>query len=233
MAKRLFALLLTAAMIIGMIVMPAAAEKTQTTAPSASYEADVWYEASSAEHLLAYLTNRPSANGKSINSEENKGKTIGIRQQAEVKALYNAYTDTFGAWNLYNILAAINGTAVKRPLKILTLGHSLAVDSGHMLNLVADAEGFSEEMIIGTLCHSGCPLYRHVDDLEGDRIDYQFYLSSSKTPDQPPVILDDFTMKDAIVYDDWDIIVMQRQVCLSLRRMPPSPTVISRRFKIM
>ena len=130
-------------------------------------------------------------------------------QKTGVKEIYALDAQTFYSWDLYNICAEIYGTASERPLKILTLGHSLAVDSGHMINLVAAAEGYSQEMIIGTLYHSGCPLYRHVDNLEGDRIDYQFYLSSSKTPDQPPVILDDFTMKDAITYDDWDIIVMQ------------------------
>jgi len=133
-------------------------------------------------------------------------------QKEGVKTLYKQDPDTFRSWKLYNITADIYGTASERPLKILTLGHSLAVDSGHMINLVAGAEGYSEEMVIGTLYHSGCPLYRHVDNLEGDRIDYQLYISSSKTPDQPPVILDDFTMKDAIVYDDWDIIVMQAGV---------------------
>ena len=38
-------------------------------------------------------------------------------------------------------------------LKVLTLGHSLAVDTGHMLNLVAATEGIGEyeEILIGTL----------------------------------------------------------------------------------
>ncbi|MBR4864518.1 MAG: DUF4886 domain-containing protein [Oscillospiraceae bacterium] len=130
-------------------------------------------------------------------------------QKAGVAELYQLDTETFRCWQLPNMTAEFYGTVSDRPLKVLTLGHSLAVDSNHMLNLVAGAEGYTEEMIVGTLYHSGCPLYRHVDNLEGDRIDYSLYISSSKTPDQPPVILDDVTMKDAIVYDDWDIIVMQ------------------------
>ncbi len=130
-------------------------------------------------------------------------------QKAGVESLYKQDPDTFRSWQLPNMTGEFYGTPAQRPLKVLTLGHSLAVDSGHMLNLVAGTEDYTEEMIVGTLYHSGCPLYRHVDNLEGDRIDYSLYVSSSKTPEQPPVILEDVTMKDAILYADWDIIVMQ------------------------
>lgn len=93
-------------------------------------------------------------------------------------------------------------------LKVLTLGHSLAVDSGHMLNLVAQAEGY-EGLKIGTLYYSGCPLHKHVQFMNGDSSEYQLYVSSTDTPDQPPQILDGVTMEQAILYDYWDVIVMQ------------------------
>ena len=112
-------------------------------------------------------------------------------------------------WKLYNMVADINGTASVRPLKILTLGHSLAVDSGHMLNLVANAEGYDQELVVATLYYSGCALWRHVNYLTNDTPAYSLYLSSTATPNKPPVILKDFTMKDALLYDDWDIIIMQ------------------------
>ena len=57
-------------------------------------------------------------------------------------------------------------------MKILTLGHSLAVDSCHMLNLVAATEGFEGQLDIGTLYHSGCRLSRHAENLEKDAVDY-------------------------------------------------------------
>lgn len=38
---------------------------------------------------------------------------------------------------------------------------------------------------------------------------YKLYLSSTATPGQPPKILDDITMEDAIRHDYWDIIVSQ------------------------
>ena len=57
MKKRVLSLLLTLALVMGMVVLPAAAipEATETR-PSATYEADVWYEANTAEQLLGCPT---------------------------------------------------------------------------------------------------------------------------------------------------------------------------------
>lgn len=96
-------------------------------------------------------------------------------------------------------------------LKVLTLGHSLAVDSCHMLNLVAATEGIGdyEEIVIGTLYYSGCRLSQHVKFLQGNEPVYRLYVSSTKTPDRPPETMENVTMQDAIRFEYWDIIVMQ------------------------
>ena len=133
-------------------------------------------------------------------------------QQASVKKLYNLDATVMESWDLYNITAAINGTVPVRPLKILTLGHSLSLDAAHMLNLVAAAEGYDQEFIIGTLYHSGCKLTEHVEFLQTDATEYGLYISSTLTPDQPPVKQDGVTMKYGIEYADWDIIIMQAGV---------------------
>ena len=52
-------------------------------------------------------------------------------------------------------------------LKVLTLGHSLAVNTGHMLALIAATEGF-ENLVVGTLYYSGCPLSKHVEFAASD-----------------------------------------------------------------
>ena len=93
-------------------------------------------------------------------------------------------------------------------LKVLTLGHSLTVDACHMLNLVANAEGY-ESMLIGTLYYSGCPLYKHVEFLTKDEPAYNLYLSSTDKATVTPVITDGVTMKYALTFDYWDVIVMQ------------------------
>lgn len=95
-----------------------------------------------------------------------------------------------------------------RPLKVLTLGHSLAVDANHMLALVAAAEGYGE-LTVGTLYYSGCPLPKHVDLLKNDAREYSLYLSSTSNVSNPPTIMNDVTMKEALRYQDWDLIVMQ------------------------
>ena len=93
-------------------------------------------------------------------------------------------------------------------LKILTLGHSLAVDCGHMLNRVAAAEGY-DSLKIGTLYYSGCPLPKHVEYLTNNSPEYNLYISESKTPDQPTNITNGVTMEYALRFDYWDIVIMQ------------------------
>lgn len=102
------------------------------------------------------------------------------------------------------------GIPKKDTLKVLTLGHSLAVDSNHMLALVAAAEGYSG-LTVGTLYYSGCPLYKHVEFLTGNMPEYNLYLSNSANP-APPTVLMDVTMYDALRHDNWDVIVIQAGV---------------------
>ena len=92
-------------------------------------------------------------------------------------------------------------------LKVLVLGHSLMVDSGHMLALIAATEGV-ENFTLGTLYYSGCPLYRHVEFLTNDSPAYSLYLSSTDNPKQPPEVMNDVTMGQALRHLDWDVIVM-------------------------
>ena len=95
-------------------------------------------------------------------------------------------------------------------LKVLTLGHSLAVDSNHMINLVAATEGIGEyeELMIGTLYYSGCKLSQHVTFIQTGEAAYNLYMSSTRTPDKKPEILEGFTMQQALTFEYWDIIVM-------------------------
>ena len=106
------------------------------------------------------------------------------------------------------VLAPTQSPEEEKVLKVLTLGHSLAVDAAHMLNLVAHAEGY-KEMRIGTLYYSGCPLHKHVEFLTNDSREYNLYVSSTLTPNEPPQIMNDVTMGEAIKFDYWDIIIMQ------------------------
>lgn len=96
----------------------------------------------------------------------------------------------------------------KDSLKVLVLGHSLMVDSGHMLALISATEGM-ENFTLGTLYYSGCPLYRHVEFLTNDTPAYKLYMSSTNDPNQPPEQIADVTMGQALRYQDWDIVVMQ------------------------
>ena len=101
--------------------------------------------------------------------------------------------------------------AEAKVLKILTLGSSSSVDSNHMINLVAAAEGIGEyeELVIGTLYYSGCKLSEHVQFLTQNSPVYRLYISSTKTPDQPPKTMDDVTMEMALRFDYWDVIFLQ------------------------
>lgn len=95
-----------------------------------------------------------------------------------------------------------------RYLKVLTLGHSLAVDSNHMLCRIADAEGY-KGLKIATLYYSGCYLSQHVQYLKNNEPIYNLYISSTDEPATPPAITNGVTMEYALQLDYWDIIVMQ------------------------
>ena len=92
-------------------------------------------------------------------------------------------------------------------LKVLSLGHSLAVNACFMLNMVAHAEGY-EEMKIGTLYYSGCPLSKHVQYLTNNTPAYTPHVSSTEDPNRPPEQVENMTMHDALKFDYWDVIVM-------------------------
>ena len=93
-------------------------------------------------------------------------------------------------------------------LKVLTLGHSLALDCGHMLTRIVAEEGYSD-LKLGTLYISGCPLHKHVQCLTDNAPEYSLYLSSTAQPEQPPTITNRVTMEYALELEDWDVIVMQ------------------------
>jgi len=95
-----------------------------------------------------------------------------------------------------------------KSLKILTLGHSLALDSGHMLALIAEKEG-GLDLTVGTLYYSGCPLDKHVEFMNSDSTEYKLYISSTETAGQAPKAMQGMTMRRAVTYDRWDIIIMQ------------------------
>ena len=97
----------------------------------------------------------------------------------------------------------------KQVLKVLTLGSSSSVDACHMLNMVAAAEGVEQELIVGTLYYSGCTLAQHVQFYNQNSNVYDLYLSSSKTPEKRPQIIKEVSMRSALGYDYWDIIVLQ------------------------
>jgi hypothetical protein len=94
-------------------------------------------------------------------------------------------------------------------MKVLTLGNSAAVDSNHMINLIAHTEGLEKELVIGTLYYSGCTLAQHVKFMNGNEPVYKLYMSSTATPDQPPEGIEEVTMELALRHDYWDVIVLQ------------------------
>ena len=96
----------------------------------------------------------------------------------------------------------------KTSLKVLTIGHSLAVDSCYMLSLIAAAEGYTE-LTVGTLYYSGCSLSRHVQYMSTDAREYSLYLSNSADVSVVRETMEDVTMKEAVRYTDWDVIVLQ------------------------
>lgn len=127
--------------------------------------------------------------------------------------MYALDETTMENWDLRHITATVKGEPAEeaKVLKVFTFGHSLTTDSCHMLNLVAAAQGMGEydELVVGTLYYSGCKLSKHVELIETGNAEYNFYLSSSKTPEEPPVITKGVSADYGLLYDYWDVIVLQ------------------------
>ena len=45
--------------------------------------------------------------------------------------------------------------------------------------------------------------------MEEDAAEYELHISSSKTPNEPPKVMYQIDMRSAVIYDYWDIVVMQ------------------------
>ena len=91
-------------------------------------------------------------------------------------------------------------------LKVLTLGHSLTVDSGHMINLVAATEGYEGKMVIGTLYYSGCKLNQHYEWWVGNKANYQFYV----TDENGRRGTNNVSLEYCLAQGDWDFISLQQ-----------------------
>ncbi len=145
--------------------------------------------------------------------------------RANLLKIYEKFPSVLNSWdNIPNIKAAYETKLAEekaeflakedKVLKILTLGHSLAVDCGHMLAKVIATEGIPsaygyDEVVVSTLYKSGCTLKEHVNFITNNEASYSLYLSSTKTPDAAPEIIKSVTMDYALGYDYWDIIIMQ------------------------
>lgn len=157
-------------------------------------------------------------NFKDIAMAADEDAVWGIQSADAKKAMgemYRTFKSVMKDWSLSNIVeqaAAIEQAIEDKTLKILTLGHSLALDSGHLLALIADAQGLPEgvdELVVGTLYYSGCELWRHVQYLTNNSPEYDLYISSTKTAQSIPVSTKKITMNYALTYDNWDLVIMQ------------------------
>lgn len=138
-----------------------------------------------------------------------------------LEKLYDAYVTQFPTndWDLFNMDAEKTGTPVTRELKILTIGNSLSVDATRMLAYIAQQEG-SSGIKIGTLYHANCSLQEHADFLTNDKAEYWYYESGFNAESAAtftegslvPKETKSYIGKDAIVAEDWDIIIMQHSV---------------------
>jgi hypothetical protein len=103
---------------------------------------------------------------------------------------------------------ATEDPAEAKALKVLTIGHSLSNDANYMLSMIAAAEGY-EDLTVGYLYYSGCPLNKHVQFMNSNSPEYKLYTSSTATAKEVPATMDNVSMLDGITHDYWDIIILQ------------------------
>ena len=148
----------------------------------------------------------------------------GLDQEAQdrvISQIYDPYIAKFAEndWNLKNMEAEKLGLDANRELKVLTIGNSLSVDAGRMLAYVAQQEG-SQGIKVGTLYKANCSVQEHADFLTNDKPNYWYYESgfdaenagTLTTGSLVPSETKQYVGYNALVAEDWDIIVMQHSV---------------------
>lgn len=159
-------------------------------------------------HLGSYVNLTLKA---AVEYADTKWITLEEAQKEALLSLHKDFETILKGWNVTNLDKAAEEAYQNRSFKVLTLGHSLAVDAGNMLAYVAANEGYAD-ITIATLYYSGCSLQRHVNYLTSGTKPYKFYLSSTADPNVQPTITAEYTMDMALTYTDWDVIIMQNGV---------------------
>lgn len=90
-------------------------------------------------------------------------------------------------------------------MKILTIGNSFSVDATAYLPRMARISGI--DVVCGTLFIGGCSLERHWNNICNDTPDYIFYVNGEPH--------ENYTVERAVLYDNWDIVVLQQASHLS------------------
>lgn len=94
--------------------------------------------------------------------------TLSDTQQSEMNTMFTKFDNVMQSWDIDNIKSHDDGV-----LKILMIGHSLGMDSTYFTPEVFKEES-GQDVVIGTLYHSGCRLNQHVDYLTNNKKEYAY-----------------------------------------------------------
>jgi len=108
-----------------------------------------------------------------FNGVDDLWDTLSDTQKGEAVAMYKTYEKVMKNWDIPNIKQALIDGQDDGVLKILMIGHSLGMDSTYFVPEVLKNET-GENVVVGTLYHSGCRLNQHVDYLQRDAEEYAY-----------------------------------------------------------
>jgi len=86
-------------------------------------------------------------------------------------------------------------------MKILSIGNSFSEDAQAYLKDVCAAAG--EEILCANLYIGGCSLVRHHMNMKKGIADYALVINGGEK------VLRDYTLKEGLLYEDWDVITLQ------------------------
>ena len=91
-----------------------------------------------------------------------------------------------------------------KPLKVLFIGNSFAVDTSHLAPNIAKALGV-KEMRFGTLYIGGCSINKHYNNFIGEKKDYTYYLNVGGSW----TTVKNYSIQRALQETEWDYICIQ------------------------
>lgn len=146
---------------------------------------------------------------------DNNWSSYSENQKKSILWMFWNYKNVLSGWDITNITEEMNAPQSDgKTLKLLAISSSFGQNTTHYLADAAIAEGY-ENVIVGRLYADGCTLEKHYNASKSGKPVYQYTKLVKSAGDSGlswdiVKLVDQGTMKDGLLDEDWDVIFFQQ-----------------------